>query len=43
MQWLSGFSVAMLGALSLVGVTAGQTAPYYAALAAVGAHLTHQV
>ncbi|XP_024430677.3 4-hydroxybenzoate polyprenyltransferase, mitochondrial [Desmodus rotundus] len=42
-QWLSGFSVAMLGALSLVGVTAGQTAPYYAALAAVGAHLTHQI
>ena len=31
----------MLGALSLVGVTAGQTAPSCAALAAVGAH--HQV
>ncbi|XP_036891519.1 4-hydroxybenzoate polyprenyltransferase, mitochondrial [Sturnira hondurensis] len=42
-QWLSGFSAAMLGALSLVGVTAGQTVPYYAALAAVGAHLTHQI
>ncbi|KAF6129467.1 coenzyme Q2, polyprenyltransferase [Phyllostomus discolor] len=42
-QWLSGFSAAMLGALSLVGVTAGQTMPYYVALAAVGAHLTHQI
>uniref|UniRef100_A0A2K5YCE1 Coenzyme Q2, polyprenyltransferase n=1 Tax=Mandrillus leucophaeus TaxID=9568 RepID=A0A2K5YCE1_MANLE len=41
--WLSGFSVAMLGALSLVGVNSGQTAPYYAALGAVGAHLTHQI
>ncbi|KAI4585513.1 hypothetical protein MJG53_005747 [Ovis ammon polii x Ovis aries] len=41
-KWLSGFSAAMLGALSLVGVNSGQTAPYYAALAAVGAHLTHQ-
>ncbi|KAF6371552.1 coenzyme Q2, polyprenyltransferase [Rhinolophus ferrumequinum] len=42
-QWLSGFSVAMLGALSLVGVNSGQTAPYYTALAAVGAHLAHQI
>ncbi|XP_066241037.1 4-hydroxybenzoate polyprenyltransferase, mitochondrial [Saccopteryx leptura] len=42
-QWLSGFSVAMLGALGLVGVNTGQTAPYYTALAAVGAHLTHQI
>ncbi|XP_003129405.2 4-hydroxybenzoate polyprenyltransferase, mitochondrial [Sus scrofa] len=42
-QWLSGFSVAMLGALSLVGVNSDQTAPYYIALAAVGAHLAHQV
>uniref|UniRef100_A0A8C0TLB3 4-hydroxybenzoate polyprenyltransferase, mitochondrial n=1 Tax=Canis lupus familiaris TaxID=9615 RepID=A0A8C0TLB3_CANLF len=41
-QWLSGFGVAMLGALSLVGVNSGQTAPYYTALAAVGAHLAHQ-
>ncbi|EPQ02168.1 4-hydroxybenzoate polyprenyltransferase, mitochondrial [Myotis brandtii] len=41
-QWLSGFSVAMLGALSLVGVNTGQTVPYYTALAAVAAHLTHQ-
>ncbi|XP_037008461.2 4-hydroxybenzoate polyprenyltransferase, mitochondrial isoform X2 [Artibeus jamaicensis] len=42
-QWLSGFSAAMLGSLSLVGVTTGQTVPYYAALAVVGAHLTHQI
>jgi len=42
-QWLSGFGVAMLGALSLVGVNSGQTAPYYTALAAVGAHLAHQI
>eukprot|EP00069_Balaena_mysticetus_P011061 bmy_20966T0 len=42
-QWLSGFTVAMLGALSLVGVNIGQTVPYYTALAAVGAHLAHQV
>ncbi|XP_046513249.1 4-hydroxybenzoate polyprenyltransferase, mitochondrial isoform X2 [Equus quagga] len=42
-QWLSGFSVAMVGALSLVGVSSEQTAPYYAALAAVGAHLARQI
>uniref|UniRef100_A0A5F4W126 Coenzyme Q2, polyprenyltransferase n=1 Tax=Callithrix jacchus TaxID=9483 RepID=A0A5F4W126_CALJA len=42
-QWLSVFSVAMLGALSLVGVNSGQTAPYYTALGAVGAHLVHQI
>ncbi|XP_037385776.1 4-hydroxybenzoate polyprenyltransferase, mitochondrial [Talpa occidentalis] len=42
-QWLTGFSMAMLGALSLVGVNCNQTAPYYTALAAVGAHLTHQI
>ncbi|XP_007447593.1 PREDICTED: 4-hydroxybenzoate polyprenyltransferase, mitochondrial [Lipotes vexillifer] len=42
-QWLSGFTVAMLGALSLVGVNIGQTVPYYTALAAVGAHLAHQI
>ncbi|XP_059523160.1 4-hydroxybenzoate polyprenyltransferase, mitochondrial isoform X1 [Myotis daubentonii] len=42
-QWLSGFSVAMLGALSLVGVNTDQTVPYYTALAAVAAHLTHQI
>nr|XP_002717029.1 4-hydroxybenzoate polyprenyltransferase, mitochondrial [Oryctolagus cuniculus] len=42
-QWLSGFGVAMLGALSLAGVSCDQTAPYYAALVAVGAHLAHQI
>ncbi|MBZ3881050.1 4-hydroxybenzoate polyprenyltransferase, mitochondrial [Sciurus carolinensis] len=42
-QWLSGFSVAMMGALSLVGLNSDQTAPYYAALATVGAHLAHQI
>ncbi|KAI5933233.1 4-hydroxybenzoate polyprenyltransferase, mitochondrial [Manis javanica] len=42
-QWLSGFSVAMLGSLSLVGVNSNQTLPYYAALAAIAAHLTHQI
>ncbi|XP_012502627.1 PREDICTED: 4-hydroxybenzoate polyprenyltransferase, mitochondrial [Propithecus coquereli] len=42
-QWLSGFGVAMLGALGLVGVNSSQAAPYYAALLAMGAHLAHQV
>uniref|UniRef100_A0ABK0LHG7 4-hydroxybenzoate polyprenyltransferase, mitochondrial n=2 Tax=Rattus norvegicus TaxID=10116 RepID=A0ABK0LHG7_RAT len=42
-QWLSGFGVAMVGALSLVGASSGQTLPYYAAVAAVGAHLAHQI
>ncbi|XP_007518544.1 4-hydroxybenzoate polyprenyltransferase, mitochondrial [Erinaceus europaeus] len=42
-QWLTGFSVAMLGALTLVGENSHQTAPYYTALVAVGAHLAHQI
>lgn len=42
-QWLGGFSVVMLGALSLAGVSCAQTAPYYAALLVVGAHLAHQI
>ncbi|XP_037686062.1 4-hydroxybenzoate polyprenyltransferase, mitochondrial isoform X3 [Choloepus didactylus] len=42
-RWLSGFGLAMLGALSLVGVNCDQTAPYYTALAAVGTHLAHQL
>ena len=33
----------MRGALSLVGVNTGQTTLCYTALAAAGAHLTHQV
>ncbi|TKC40157.1 hypothetical protein EI555_008372, partial [Monodon monoceros] len=41
-QWLSGFTVAMLGALSLLGVNIGQTVPYYTAVVVVGAHLAHQ-
>ncbi|KAB0338053.1 hypothetical protein FD755_025372 [Muntiacus reevesi] len=35
-QW---FQCGLLGALSLVGVKSGQTAPYYTALAATGAHV----
>nr|XP_044999578.1 4-hydroxybenzoate polyprenyltransferase, mitochondrial [Jaculus jaculus] len=42
-QWLSGFGIAMLGALSLVGMNSDQTAPYYTALVVVGAHLAHQI
>ncbi|XP_028723106.1 4-hydroxybenzoate polyprenyltransferase, mitochondrial [Peromyscus leucopus] len=42
-MWLSGFGVAMLGALSLAGANCGQTLPYYAAVAAVGAHLARQI
>lgn len=42
-KWLSGFGVAMVGALSLAGASSGQTLPYYAAVAAVGAHLAHQI
>ncbi|XP_036021392.1 4-hydroxybenzoate polyprenyltransferase, mitochondrial isoform X1 [Mus musculus] len=42
-QWLSGFGVAMVAALSLAGANNGQTVPYYAAVAAVGAHLAHQI
>ncbi|XP_006885388.1 PREDICTED: 4-hydroxybenzoate polyprenyltransferase, mitochondrial [Elephantulus edwardii] len=42
-QWLSGFSAAMVGALGLVGANCDQTAPYYAAVAAVGTHLAYQI
>ncbi|XP_043829034.1 4-hydroxybenzoate polyprenyltransferase, mitochondrial [Dromiciops gliroides] len=42
-QWLSGFSVAMLGGLTLAGLNCDQTVPYYAAVAAVGAHLAQQI
>lgn len=41
--WLSGFSAAMLAGLVLTGVNCEQTLPYYISLAAVGAHLAHQV
>ena len=39
-QW---FQCGLLGVLSLVGMKSGQTAPYYTALAAIGAHVAHQV
>ncbi|XP_075785622.1 4-hydroxybenzoate polyprenyltransferase, mitochondrial [Pelodiscus sinensis] len=42
-QWLSGFSVAMLMGLSVAGINCDQTFLYYTAVAAVGAHLTHQI
>ncbi|KAL2092828.1 hypothetical protein ACEWY4_012626 [Coilia grayii] len=41
--WLSGFSVAMMAGLTLAGLNAEQTLPYYAGLSAVGLHLTHQI
>ena len=37
------FQCGLLGALSLVGVKSGQTAPYYTPLAAIGAHVAHQI
>ncbi|KAM8968955.1 4-hydroxybenzoate polyprenyltransferase, mitochondrial [Sarcophilus harrisii] len=42
-QWLSGFSAVMLSGLTLAGLNCDQTIPYYAAVAAIGAHLTHQI
>ncbi|KAM6220644.1 4-hydroxybenzoate polyprenyltransferase, mitochondrial [Rhynchocyon petersi] len=42
-RWLSVFSLAMVGALGLVGVSCDQTLPYFAALGAVGTHLAHQI
>ncbi|XP_012691372.1 4-hydroxybenzoate polyprenyltransferase, mitochondrial [Clupea harengus] len=41
--WLSGFSVAMVAGLILAGLNAQQTLPYYAAVSAVGLHLTRQI
>lgn len=41
--WLSGFTVAMISGLTLTGVNAGQTLPYYAVLSTVAIHLAHQV
>lgn len=41
--WLSGFTVAMLSGLTVAGVNAGQTLPYYAVLSTVAIHLTQQV
>ncbi|EHB08716.1 Para-hydroxybenzoate--polyprenyltransferase, mitochondrial [Heterocephalus glaber] len=42
-KWLGGFSMAVLGALSLAGVSCAQTPHYYAALLIFGAHLAHQI
>uniref|UniRef100_A0A4W3HL31 4-hydroxybenzoate polyprenyltransferase, mitochondrial n=1 Tax=Callorhinchus milii TaxID=7868 RepID=A0A4W3HL31_CALMI len=42
-QWLTGFSTVMLTGLMTVGISSEQTLPYYAAVMAVGAHLTHQI
>ncbi|XP_064272715.1 4-hydroxybenzoate polyprenyltransferase, mitochondrial [Passer domesticus] len=42
-QWLSGFSLAMLLSLCVAGMNCNQTLPYYSAVAAVGAHLAHQI
>ncbi|NXG24047.1 COQ2 protein, partial [Grallaria varia] len=42
-QWLSGFSLAMLFSLCVAGMNCNQTFPYYSAVAAVGAHLAHQI
>ncbi|XP_040438720.1 LOW QUALITY PROTEIN: 4-hydroxybenzoate polyprenyltransferase, mitochondrial [Falco naumanni] len=42
-QWLSGFSLAMLLSLCVAGMNCNQTFPYYSAVAAIGAHLVHQI
>ncbi|XP_068948346.1 4-hydroxybenzoate polyprenyltransferase, mitochondrial [Petaurus breviceps papuanus] len=42
-KWLGGFSIGMLGSLTLAGLNCDQTAPYYAAVVATGAHLAHQI
>ncbi|XP_018601990.2 4-hydroxybenzoate polyprenyltransferase, mitochondrial [Scleropages formosus] len=41
--WLSTFSVAMLAGLTLTGINAQQTLPYYVAVSAVAVHLAHQI
>uniref|UniRef100_A0A7M4F440 4-hydroxybenzoate polyprenyltransferase, mitochondrial n=2 Tax=Crocodylus porosus TaxID=8502 RepID=A0A7M4F440_CROPO len=42
-QWLSGFGGIMLMGLCVTGMNCDQTFPYYTAVAAVGAHLAHQI
>uniref|UniRef100_A0A8C8RHH2 4-hydroxybenzoate polyprenyltransferase, mitochondrial n=1 Tax=Pelusios castaneus TaxID=367368 RepID=A0A8C8RHH2_9SAUR len=42
-QWLSGFAVAMLVGLSGAGINCDQTFLYYTVVAAVGAHVAHQI
>ncbi|XP_008947346.1 PREDICTED: 4-hydroxybenzoate polyprenyltransferase, mitochondrial, partial [Merops nubicus] len=41
--WLAGFSLAMLLGMGLAGLSCHQTLPYYAAVAAAGAHLARQI
>ncbi|XP_068167540.1 4-hydroxybenzoate polyprenyltransferase, mitochondrial [Antennarius striatus] len=41
--WLSSFAVAMMTGLIAAGVNAEQTLPYYAVLATVAVHLSHQI
>ena len=41
--WFVGFTGVMVGCLSLAGVMADQTWPYYLGVGGVTAHLAHQV
>jgi len=41
--WLSGFTAAMIPGLLLTGIASDQMWPYYAGVAAVIGHLSHQV
>ncbi|XP_019731743.1 4-hydroxybenzoate polyprenyltransferase, mitochondrial [Hippocampus comes] len=41
--WLCGFGAAMTAGLAAAGLQAGQSGPYYAALAAVTLHLARQI
>ncbi|CAL8348104.1 unnamed protein product [Lota lota] len=41
--WLTGFSAAMMAGLTLAGVNAEQTLPYYLTLSSVAVHLAHQI
>lgn len=41
--WLTGFSTAMIGGLTLAGLAVDQTWPYYVTVSLVGAHLAQQI
>ena len=41
--WLAGFSSVMVSCLTLTGVMADQTWPYFLGVGGVAAHLAHQV
>ncbi|CAL8249101.1 unnamed protein product [Merluccius merluccius] len=41
--WLMGFTASMMAGLTVAGVNAEQTLPYYLTLSAVAVHLTHQI